>query len=104
MIQQINKIFVGNRRIVKGNCVYEKKTTSLSDFDGIMLYDDILYESNIINEGLIRSYSSKSSEKYLKKKYPNIISVHNYHTGIQDRIPTEFECHDFKNMGILYCI
>lgn len=95
---------MGNRRIVKGNCVYEKKTTSLSDFDGIMLYDDILYESKIMSEGLIRSYTAKSSEEYLKKKYPNIVSVHNYHTRIQDRVPKEFECHDFKNMGIEFSV
>lgn len=95
---------MGNRRIVKDNCVYEKKTTSLSDFDGIMLYDDILYESNIISEGLIRSYTAKSSEEYLKRKYPNIVSVHNYHTGVQDRIPKEFECHDFKNMDIEFSV
>ena len=48
---------MGNRRIVKGNCVYEKKTTSLSNFDGIMLYDDAYYTISNIPSTSIEVYT-----------------------------------------------
>lgn len=93
------------KRWVANNCVYEKKTSSLSDRDGIMLYENVLYPIiDKLNEGLIRSYSAKSSESYLTKLYPNIISVHNYHTGISNMVPHELGCEDLNDMSIEFAV
>ncbi len=78
-----------------------KKTRTLGDMDGVMIYDDVLYlNENNVNEGLIRSYSASSVEKYLMSIYPNIVRVHNYHTGVPDKVPEELGCEDFRDMGI----
>lgn len=71
---------------------------------GLIKYNDALYFSNTLNEGLLYAYNAKSCERFLKTEFPNIVSVHNYHTGISEKLPKEFDCTDYKNMNIEFAV
>lgn len=90
---------MSNRIWKVDNCIYRIDDYELYDFDK-SYYNNVLYLKDDLNEGLLYAYSAKSSEKYLKSLYPNIVSVNNYSTGISQLVPSEFDCSDFNNMHI----
>lgn len=87
------------------NIVIKRYNTDLyDDVLGLIKYDDALYFSDTLNEGLLYAYNAKSCERFLKTEFPNIVSVHNYNTGISEKIPKGFGCEDYKNMHIEFAV
>lgn len=88
-----------------GRCIIRRYNADLYDDTlGLIRYNDALYFSEALNEGLLYAYNAKSCERFLKTEFPNIVSVHNYHTGISEKLPKEFGCEDYKNMHIEFAV
>lgn len=67
------------------NAIKRYNADLYDDVLGLIKYDDALYFSDTLNEGLLYAYNAKSCEKFLKTEFSNIVLVHNYHTGISEK-------------------